>query len=131
MTLNFKIDDTRKFQEVTPEEAEQHSRNGALSIAVSDEDDLIIEIQAGAGSEFFYITPKQLVREEEIPLLECVKQIKTWHSMGADKTLGQEEAEAMWEIYYERSPDLKFLRDRLGLRWEDVAKKIDSISEQK
>ena len=44
---------------------------------------------------------------------KAVELIKTWHNGEAVMKLGKEQAEYMWNIYYNNAPEMKELRQAL------------------
>ena len=55
-----------------------------------------------------------IIQEETRETLrQAVGLIKSWHNMGARELMGKEQAEKMWNIYYNKSPEMKKIRDSL------------------
>ena len=60
----------------------------------------------------------KLIGDEEIwgILEKAVELIKSWHNLGATNILPKQEVDKMWQIYYEKSPEMKEIRQVLKSR---------------
>lgn len=62
---------------------------------------------------------KSIQGEDQEALKQAVAVIKGWHNFPANGIrMKPEEAEAMWKIYYEKSPEMKLIREKLPYKPE-------------
>ncbi len=56
------------------------------------------------------IAVREARKQERELLLKAVELIKEWHNGEAVMKLGQEQADNMWNIYYNNAPEMKEIR---------------------
>ena len=62
----------------------------------------------------FQSAQAEAVRQHHELLKKAVELIKTWHNGEAVMKLGKEQAEYMWNIYYNNAPEMKAIRQALS-----------------
>ena len=62
----------------------------------------------------FQSAQADVVRQRAELLKKAVELIKTWHNGEAVIKLGQEQADYMWDIYYNHAPEMKEIREALS-----------------
>lgn len=73
----------------------------------------LLKTQRDADHTYYEARIAEAVREQKDLLEKAVELIKTWHNGEAVLKLGEEQAEFMWNVYYNNAPEMKAIRQAL------------------